>query len=73
MQCKKTRIELTGLLIASGRSSSKYLPFAKLVEITRICRAFANDEVARLVGWCNDCGRTHDVAPQAVSCRMLCC
>lgn len=50
LQRNETSTKLTGLLVASDKSSAKHLTLVKVIELVRIFRIFANDEVTQLVG-----------------------
>ena len=62
LQRNETPTKLTGLLVASDKSSAKHLTFVKVTELVRIFRIFANDEVTRLVGRRDRHGRMHMTA-----------
>lgn len=62
LQCNETPTKLTGLLVASDKSSAKHLTLVKVTELVRIFRIFATDEVTRLVGRRDHHGRMHVTA-----------
>lgn len=62
LQCNEPPTKLTGLLVASDKSSAKHLTLVKVTELVRIFRIFANDEVTRLVGRRDRHGRMHMTA-----------
>ena len=52
-------MELTGLLVASDNTSSRYLTLVSLAELVRVFQVLANDEVTLLVSRRDRQGRLH--------------
>ncbi|GAB3087988.1 hypothetical protein [Isoptericola nanjingensis] len=57
-----TPMELAGLLVATDRSSSAHLTFVDLLEVVRVFRVLANDEVAQVTRFRDRRGRFHSNA-----------
>lgn len=61
-RCEATPTEFAGLLVATDKSSAEHLTLVSVVELVRIFRVFANDEVTELVGRRDRRGRMHFTA-----------
>lgn len=61
-RCEATPTEFSGLLVASDKSSIEHLTLVSVVELVRVFRIFANDEVNKLVSRRDDRGRMHVTA-----------
>ena len=61
-RCEATPTEFSGLLVATDKSSIEHLTLVRVVELVRIFRIFANDEVTELVSRRDRRGRTHVTA-----------
>lgn len=57
-----TATELAGWLVATDKSSARYLTLASLEEVVRVMRIFADDEVSLVMGRRDPKGRMHFTA-----------
>ncbi|WP_406831718.1 hypothetical protein ABEG17_02565 [Pedococcus sp. KACC 23699] len=61
-RCEAMPTEVSGLLVATDKSSSQHLTLVSVVELVRVFRILANDEVSQVISRRDHQGRVHVTA-----------